>query len=169
MCLSCSICFLLTETCIGPYTLMKSANLIKYFVGKKQEYYAKNLTLIYERTKFIVEDSIENRKLRGKDISVYDYKDGRIVLEYKARELNYRTFEKITAPLQGRAVNSKRLDHVLRVVKKNQSLYGKKRAGCKISGLHREGLLRSNQTRFIFGHNLAYYLYGTFKFFRLIF
>ena len=104
-----------------PLRINEIRKLDQIFCWQETRVLAKDLTLIYERTKFIVEDSIENRKLRGKDIKVYDYKDGRIVLEYKERVLKYRTFEKIASSPQGRVVNSKRLDYVLRVVKDSQA------------------------------------------------
>jgi hypothetical protein len=70
---------------------------------------------------YLIEDTIENRKLRRKRITIHDYEDGHIELYNGARPLSFRLFyDKISVVDPGAIVSNKRLGSVLEMIKTMQ-------------------------------------------------
>lgn len=77
-----------------------------------------NLTVQYNKRLYLIEDIAENRKLRRKRITVHDYDDGHIELYDGARSLTFRLFyDRLSTVDSGAIVSSKRLGHILEMVK----------------------------------------------------
>lgn len=79
------------------------------FCWQEDRSLSNNLTLQYDKVLYLIEDSIETRKLAGKRVTVFDYHDGSIKIKYESEELPYRTFDKIRRVDPGAIVTNDRL------------------------------------------------------------
>lgn len=74
------------------------------------------LSLQYDKTIYLIEDTEANRSLRGKYIDVYEYPDGRIELRATpTTTIAYVTYDRLPEVNQGAIVENKRLGHVLQI------------------------------------------------------
>ena len=62
-------------------------NEILYF--KEEHSVSHNLTIQYDRVLYLIEDTIANRALRRKKITLYEYPDGGISLNYGHTKLQF--------------------------------------------------------------------------------
>jgi hypothetical protein len=86
------------------------AGLDALFTLQEERRVSKNLTLAHQRILYVLEDTVENRRLRGHDVTVHEHEDGRITLRHAGRLLVHRAHPKDTARIpQGAIVEHKRL------------------------------------------------------------
>lgn len=99
-------------------------NLEEVFSWQEDRTLSQNLTLQYDKVLYLIEDSVETRKLAGKRVTVFDYYDGSIKVKYRGVELPYRKFDKIRRVDLGAIVENERLGNVLAHIKRQQDLKG---------------------------------------------
>jgi hypothetical protein len=77
---------------------------------QEQRQLSENLTLSYKRTLSGIEDDEENRRLRGRRVTVHEDEHGTITIRHDRRELSHRAHPKENAGItQGAIVENKRL------------------------------------------------------------
>lgn len=81
---------------------------------------AHSLTLLYDKVMFILEESEITKELPRKRMTVCDYPDGRLEIEYQGVVLPYRTFDKIREVNRAAIVENKRLGPVLEMIAEKQ-------------------------------------------------
>jgi hypothetical protein len=86
------------------------------FAWRELRKVTKDLTLHYERKLYLLADTLENRRLIGKYIEVFQFPDGRIEIRVAGQSLPYSVYDKLGAIDQGAIVENKRLGHMLQVV-----------------------------------------------------
>lgn len=77
---------------------------------------------------YLIEDSVETRKLRRKRVTVYDYNNGTIKIVHEKQVLPYRIFDKLQRVDEQAIVDNKRLGSVLSYVKQKQELRNEERS-----------------------------------------
>lgn len=87
-----------------------------------------NLTLQYDRMVFLLEKTEENKKLYNKTVTIRDYADGRVEIEYENQLLPYSIFDKVRKVNQGQIVSNKRLGAVLALAQEQQSKRNEQRS-----------------------------------------
>ena len=101
--------------------LLAHENLQAALCWKEDRTITHNLTVQYNKRMYLIEDSIQNRKLRRKRIIIHDYEDGHIELYDGNRPLNFRLFyDRISAVDSGAIVSNKRLGGILEMIKSQQ-------------------------------------------------
>jgi hypothetical protein len=96
--------------------VLPDEDLEKIFTFREKRKVSSSLTLQYDKTMYLIEDSQANRKLIGTYIDVYEYPDGRIELRpTPTTALPYATYDRQPEVDQGAIVENKRLGHVLQV------------------------------------------------------
>lgn len=75
-----------------------------------------SLTLLYDKVMFILEPNDITAKLSRKRVTVCDYPDGRLEIEYRGVKLPYKTFDKIREVNRADIVENKRLGPVLELI-----------------------------------------------------
>ena len=98
------------------------------FCWQESRTLTRNLTLQYDKVLYIIEDTLENRKLKNTKVLVHDYQDGEIKIFHNDRELNHREFDKIATSHQGKVVPFKRLTRTIALVKEQQALRDEQRS-----------------------------------------
>jgi transposase len=88
----------------------------------------KSLTVQYDRVMYLLDDTLQNRKLVHRYIEVWEYPDGRIELRADTRVLPYREYDRLTEVDQGAVVEHKRLAHALEVAQALQAQRDDRRA-----------------------------------------
>lgn len=96
--------------------LREDEDLERIFTWREQRKVSHVLTLQYDKTIYLMEDTRANRKLIGKYIDVYEYPDGRIEIRAEGVVVPYETYDRLPQVDQGAIVENKRLGHVLEVV-----------------------------------------------------
>ena len=92
--------------------------LEKIFCWQEQRTLTKNLTIQYDKIMYLIEDTVENRALRSKKVSVYDFYDGHIEIYHENRKLKFEVFyDKLGSITQGIVSDNKRLGNILEFVK----------------------------------------------------
>lgn len=107
-----------------PSRSLEINSLEDIFCWQEDRSLSNNLILQYDKVLYLIEDSIETRKLAGKRVTVFDYYDGSIKIKYGGTELPYRTFDKIRRVDPGAIVTTDRLGNVLAHIKRQQDLRG---------------------------------------------
>jgi hypothetical protein len=96
-------------------------NLDEILTLQDERQVSENLTLTHNRILYVIEDTEENRRLRGYPVTVHEHEDGKIVIRHAGRELPYHAHPKETARItQGAIVENKRLDAALQWIAKQQ-------------------------------------------------
>lgn len=67
------------------------------------------LALNYNKVRFMLDDSARARRTIGKDVTVCEYPDGRVIIEHDGQALPYRTFDKLRRVSRPDVVDSKEL------------------------------------------------------------
>lgn len=79
------------------------------------------LTLNHKRVLYVLEDTVENRKLRGHHLTVHENQDGEITIRHAGRVIRHRAHAKDEARIsQGDIVENKRLDAALSWIAERQ-------------------------------------------------
>ncbi len=78
-----------------------------------------------DKVLYLIEDSVENRRLARKRVRVYDDYQGEIKIKHEGRDLPYRRFDKLRKVEETAIVENKRLDNVLAYIKLRQEQRGK--------------------------------------------
>ncbi len=87
---------------------------------KKHRTVSGTLTLRYDKVLFILEPTELARSLTRKRVTVCDYPDGRLEIQYDGVTLPYRTFDKLQSVNRAEVVENKRLSHVLNFIANKQ-------------------------------------------------
>jgi len=92
-------------------------NLDEILTVQDQRRVSENLTLHHNRTLYVIEDTEQNRRLRGHQVTVHEHENGRILIRHAGRELPHRAQPKETARItQGATVENKRLGAALQQI-----------------------------------------------------
>ncbi|WP_338910652.1 ISNCY family transposase [Mycetohabitans rhizoxinica] len=105
----------------------------------------KSLTVQYDRVMYLLDDTLENRKLIDRYIDVWEYPDGRIELRADGRVLTSRQYDRLAEIDQGAVVEHKRLSHVLQVAQAIQAQRDSSRIGKAPSRTHLGDSTRTNR------------------------
>jgi transposase len=96
-------------------------DLTEVFTLQTDRRITSELLLHYKRMVYVIQDTVENRKLRGARATVSEHENGDVVLACNGRRLAYRVHPKDNARItQGSVVENKRLDAVLHVIARQQ-------------------------------------------------
>lgn len=90
------------------------------FCWQEDRTLSENLTIQYDKVKYLIDDTPETRKLRRKRVTVYDYYDGSIKIKYGKSSLSYRVFDKLRRVNAGAIIENERLGDVLSYIKELQ-------------------------------------------------
>ena len=101
--------------------LAQHENLDNAMCVKSERTLSNSLTLLYDKVMFILEPSDITAELSRKRVTVCDYPDGRIEIEYRGVLLPYRTFDKIREVNRASVVENKRLGPALELAAKLQA------------------------------------------------
>jgi len=96
-------------------------NLDNSMCIKSERTLSNSLTLLYDKVLFIVEPSDITAELARKRVTVCDYPDGRIEIEYRGVKLLYKTFDKIREVNRAAIVENKRLGPALKMAASMQA------------------------------------------------
>lgn len=89
-------------------------NLDEIFTIQDQRKLSENLTLSHKRVVCVLDDTVENRRLRGHQVTVHEHEDGKLTVRHAGRMIPHRAHAKDVARIsQGAIVENKRLDAVL--------------------------------------------------------
>lgn len=101
--------------------LLAHEDLTNILCWKEDRTVTHNLTVQYDKRLYLIEDNLQNRKLRRKRITVHDYEDGRIEVYDGNRRLNSTLyFDRISTIDSGAIVSNKRLGPLLELIKSEQ-------------------------------------------------
>ena len=96
-------------------------NLDEILTVQDQRRVSENLTLHHNRMLYVIEDTEQNRRLRGHQVTVHEHENGRILIRHAGRELPHRAQPKETARItQGATVENKRLGAALQQIAAQQ-------------------------------------------------
>ena len=101
--------------------LTRHDNLDNSMCVKSERTLSNSLTLLYDKVLFIVEPNDITAELTRKRVTVCDYPDGRIEIEYRGVLLPYKTFDKIREVNRAEIVENKRLGLALELAAKMQA------------------------------------------------
>ena len=118
-------------------------NLDSAMCHKYQRTLSGTLTLRYDKVLFILEPSDFAISLVRKRVTVCDYPDGRLVIQYDGINLPYRTFDKLQSVDRADIVENKRLGPALEAIAELQLERAEKRS--------KAAPRRTGQTEHIFG------------------
>jgi transposase len=96
----------------------------------------KSLTVQYDRVMYMLQDTLEHRRLIERYIEIWEYPDGRIELRADGRILPCRQYDRLAEIDQGVVVEHKRLGHVLQVSQVMQAQRDNSRIGKAPSRTH---------------------------------
>ena len=97
--------------------------------NKVERTLSNTLTLRYDKVLFILDKAILALGLTRKKVTVCDYPDGRVEIQFDGVSLPYRTFDKLRSVNRAEIVDNKRLDAVLEYVATEQAKRELKRSG----------------------------------------
>ena len=122
-------------------SLKESENLDDIFTWQSERSLTKNLTFQYEKSLYMIEDSVETRPLKFKQVKVYEYPDGSIKVKYGSQELKARKyFDKLQRVSYGEIVSNKRLGFTLEKIqiqqKERNEQLAKRKSRCHLSKLN---------------------------------
>jgi len=109
--------------------LLSHEDLDEVFCWKEDRTVSLNLTIQYNKVLYILEDTVENRKLVRKRVTVYDYYDGSIKIRYGDRDISFVIhYDRLQQIDQGAIVENKRLGKVLEFIQTKQSAFNRNRS-----------------------------------------
>lgn len=79
-----------------------------------------SLTFQYNKVIYLIENTEENSRLVRECVTVIDYPDGNMAVQYGDRKLNFTMFDKLAKVNQGKVVDHKRLGQVIRLAQEKQ-------------------------------------------------
>jgi hypothetical protein len=95
--------------------LREDEDLTPIFTWREPRKVSRSLTVQYDKTIFLLEDSVETRALIGRYIEVYEYLTGAIEVRANGHALPYATYDRLAVVDQGSIVENKRLGHVVQI------------------------------------------------------
>jgi hypothetical protein len=98
----------------------KDEDLERIFSWQEDRKISKELTVQFQRGRYLIEPSPETLELRGRRCRVHEYYDGRVELRYEGRLLSFTVFEEQRRVTQGDIVANKRLGAVLATIQADQ-------------------------------------------------
>ncbi len=104
----------------SPHGLESHLELDDIFAWQTLRTLSKALTFQYEKILYLVDPTDENSRIVGEEILAFDYTDGTLKFRHGNRTLKYQMFDKLDCISQGRIVDNKRLDAVLKLAKEKQ-------------------------------------------------
>jgi hypothetical protein len=104
----------------GHRPLVEPFKLDNVFAWKEERTVSNALTLQYDKVLFLLEPNEFTRPLARKRVTVLDYPDGRLAIQYEGRDLPYKAFDKLQKVNQAAIVENKRLSEVLAYVAERQ-------------------------------------------------
>ena len=105
-----------------PLLDVDQGKLHDIFAWQEKRVVSNSLTVQYDKVMYIIEDTVENRKLRRQKIKVFDWHNGDIKLYSDGHEINYiKKFDKLRTVEAGDIVENKSLSHILGIIKDEQS------------------------------------------------
>lgn len=115
--------------------MRKCEDLDEIFTVQDQRKVSENLTLNHKRVLYVLEDTVENRKLRGHHVTVHENEGGELTIRHDRRVLWHRAHAKDEARIsQGEIVENKRLGAALSwIAERQRERDGKHLANPKIS------------------------------------
>jgi len=109
--------------------LTEYENLDQIICWKEDRTVSNDLTIQYNKILYLIEDTKDNRTLRRKKVTVYDYHDGHIEIFSKNKALNFTVFyDKLQKVNSSEVVNNKRLSQVLGYIKEKQEEINEQRS-----------------------------------------
>jgi len=108
--------------------LCEGDDLGETLAWREQRTVSNCLTLQYDKVLFLLEPTAISRGLRRKRVTVVDYPDGRLAIQYNGVELPYSTFDKLRQVTQASVVENKHLGAVLAHIRERQLEAGEKRS-----------------------------------------
>jgi transposase len=96
----------------------------------------KSLTVQYDRVRYLMDDTPENRRLIDRYIEVWEYPDGRIEIRAEGKAIECHSYDRLTEVDQGAIVEHKRLGYVLQVSQTIQAQRDNSRIGKAPSRTH---------------------------------
>ncbi len=93
--------------------LREDEDLDTIFTWREPRRVTHSLTVQYDRVIYLLNDTVETRKLIHQYIEVYEYPDGRIELHANGMIFDYQRYDRLSEINQGAVVEHKRLSHVL--------------------------------------------------------
>ncbi|WP_423395715.1 ISNCY family transposase [Burkholderia sp. LMG 21824] len=101
--------------------LRDDENLDRVMTWRETRRVSKSLTVLYDRVLYLLDDTLENRKLIHRYIDVWEYPDGRIEIRADGELLRCRLYDKLAEVDQGAIIEHKRLSHALQVAEAIQA------------------------------------------------
>ncbi|WP_189499745.1 ISNCY family transposase, partial [Algimonas arctica] len=98
------------------------AALAKILCVRDERYVGQNLSLNFQRVKYMLERSPENNAIIGKKIDIHVYADGIVELAFEGRNLPYTVYDQRPRINSGAVTENKRLGSVLAWIKEQQTL-----------------------------------------------
>lgn len=84
------------------------------FTLQDQRKVSENLTVNHKRVLYVLEDTVENRKLRGHQVTVHEHENGKLSISHSGRTILFRGYAKDETRIsQGAIVENKRLGAAL--------------------------------------------------------
>lgn len=118
--------------------------LDEIFTLQDQRQVSENLTLSHKRVVYVLEDTVENRRLRGYQVTVHEHEDGKMVIRHDSRVLAHHAHAKDVARIsQGSIVENKRLDAALGWIAERQRERDVQRLANKKITLRVKGRIRA--------------------------
>jgi hypothetical protein len=105
----------------------------------------KSLTVQYDRVMYLLDDTLENRKLMGRYIEVWEYPDGRKEIRANGKLIASRAYDRLAEVDQGAIVEHKRLAHVLEISQAIQAKRDNRRIGKAPSRAHRGAGVKTHE------------------------
>ena len=94
--------------------LREGEDLSEILTVQEQRKVSESLTLNHKRVHYLLEDTVENRRLRGHMVTFHEEADGRLLIRHGGRVLSYRAHAKDEARItQGAIVENKHLGAAL--------------------------------------------------------
>ncbi|MCL4647139.1 ISNCY family transposase [Burkholderia multivorans] len=101
--------------------LRDDENLDRLMTWRETRRVSKSLTVLYDRVLYLLDDTLESRKLIHRYIDVWEYPDGRIEIRADGEVLRCRLYDKLAEVDQGAIIEHKRLSHALQVAEAIQA------------------------------------------------
>jgi len=95
--------------------LRDDEDLALIFTWREARKVTRALTVQYDKTMFLLDDTPDTRRLIGRYIEVYEYPDGRIEVRADGAALPFIPYDRLVVVDQGAIVENKRLGHVLQI------------------------------------------------------
>ncbi|SPB14490.1 integrase catalytic subunit [Caballeronia novacaledonica] len=92
------------------------------------------LSVQYDRVLYLLDDTLENRRLSDRYVDVREYPDGRTEIRANGRLIVSRAYDRLAAVDQGAIIEHKRLAHALEISQALQPQRDNRRIGVRRSG-----------------------------------